>query len=116
MMLYLIVVRTSRNMKNSVYDIFEEVSETIFPNFKKVIFLYRPKANIQLLTLPLLYFIDLCARVCFVQTVWLECTQDQNEIIFVPSGWYHQVHNLVRHLKLLNLLYSYLTFFVVCHM
>lgn len=51
-----------RNMKNSVYDIFEEVSETIFPDFKK--------------------------------TLWLECTQDQNEIIFVPSGWYHQVHNL----------------------
>ncbi|XP_024970515.1 jmjC domain-containing protein 4 isoform X2 [Cynara cardunculus var. scolymus] len=51
-----------RNMKSSVYDIFEEVSETIFPNFKK--------------------------------TIWLECTQDQNEIIFVPSGWFHQVHNL----------------------
>ncbi|KAL4584910.1 hypothetical protein LXL04_009521 [Taraxacum kok-saghyz] len=51
-----------RNMKNSVYDIFEEVNESIFPNFKK--------------------------------TTWLECTQDQNEIIFVPSGWYHQVHNL----------------------
>ncbi|KAI3726979.1 hypothetical protein L1987_66786 [Smallanthus sonchifolius] len=51
-----------RNMKNSVYDIFEEVDDTIFPNFKK--------------------------------TIWLECTQDQNEIIFVPSGWYHQVHNL----------------------
>lgn len=29
------------------------------------------------------------------QAVWLECTQEQNEIIFVPSGWYHQVHNLV---------------------
>nr|GEV55461.1 JmjC domain-containing protein 4 [Tanacetum cinerariifolium] len=51
-----------RNMKNSVYDIFEEVNETIFPNFKK--------------------------------TTWLECTQDQNEIVFVPSGWYHQVYNL----------------------
>ncbi|KAJ9568379.1 hypothetical protein OSB04_004345 [Centaurea solstitialis] len=51
-----------RNMKSSVYDIFEEVSETIFPNFKK--------------------------------TIWLECTQERNEIIFVPSGWYHQVHNL----------------------
>ncbi|XP_076906342.1 arginine-specific demethylase JMJ20-like [Bidens hawaiensis] len=51
-----------RNMKNSVYDIFEEVDDTIFPNFKK--------------------------------TVWLECTQERNEIIFVPSGWYHQVHNL----------------------
>ncbi|KAK1433838.1 hypothetical protein QVD17_10756 [Tagetes erecta] len=51
-----------RNMKNSVYDIFEEVDDTIFPNFKK--------------------------------TIWLECTQDRNDIIFVPSGWYHQVHNL----------------------
>ncbi|XP_071731705.1 arginine-specific demethylase JMJ20 isoform X2 [Rutidosis leptorrhynchoides] len=51
-----------RNMKRSVYDIFEEVSEKIYPNFKK--------------------------------TLWLECTQDENELIFVPSGWYHQVHNL----------------------
>lgn len=51
-----------RNMKSSIYDIFEEVSEKIFPNFKK--------------------------------TSWLECSQDENEIIFVPSGWYHQVHNL----------------------
>ncbi|XP_031406956.1 2-oxoglutarate and iron-dependent oxygenase JMJD4 isoform X2 [Punica granatum] len=40
-----------RNMKNSVYDIFNDA-------------------------------------------VWLECTQERNEIIFVPSGWYHQVHNL----------------------
>ncbi|OAY79583.1 JmjC domain-containing protein 4, partial [Ananas comosus] len=30
----------------------------------------------------------------FKKTVWLECIQEQNEIIFVPSGWYHQVHNL----------------------
>ncbi|XP_058087944.1 arginine-specific demethylase JMJ20 isoform X2 [Magnolia sinica] len=30
----------------------------------------------------------------FKKTVWLECTQEQNEIIFVPSGWYHQVLNL----------------------
>ncbi|KAK8521440.1 hypothetical protein V6N12_005344 [Hibiscus sabdariffa] len=51
-----------RNMKNIVYDIFDDISETKFPGFKKAI--------------------------------WLECTQDQNEIIFVPSGWYHQVHNL----------------------
>ncbi|XP_077220893.1 2-oxoglutarate (2OG) and Fe(II)-dependent oxygenase superfamily protein isoform X2 [Tasmannia lanceolata] len=50
-----------RNMKSSVYDIFDDVSETQFPGFKKAI--------------------------------WLECTQEQNEIIFVPSGWYHQVHN-----------------------
>jgi oxalate decarboxylase/phosphoglucose isomerase-like protein (cupin superfamily) len=30
-----------------------------------------------------------------MQTIWLECTQEAGEIIFVPSGWYHQVHNLV---------------------
>ncbi|EEF51959.1 2-oxoglutarate and iron-dependent oxygenase JMJD4 isoform X3 [Ricinus communis] len=51
-----------RNMKNTVYNIFEDVSETQFPGFKKAI--------------------------------WLECIQNQNEIIFVPSRWYHQVHNL----------------------
>ncbi|XP_059657918.1 arginine-specific demethylase JMJ20 [Cornus florida] len=51
-----------RNMKDSVYDIFEDVSETKFPGFQKAI--------------------------------WLECTQEQNEIIFVPSGWYHQVYNM----------------------
>ncbi|KAG9449809.1 hypothetical protein H6P81_009774 [Aristolochia fimbriata] len=51
-----------RNMRSSVYDIFEDVSETQFPGFKKAI--------------------------------WLECTQEQNEVIFVPSGWYHQVHNM----------------------
>eukprot|EP00268_Persea_americana_P061237 TRINITY_DN7714_c0_g1_i14.p1 TRINITY_DN7714_c0_g1~~TRINITY_DN7714_c0_g1_i14.p1 ORF type:complete len:350 (-),score=51.63 TRINITY_DN7714_c0_g1_i14:23-1072(-) len=50
------------SMKNSVYDIFDDVSETKFPGFKK--------------------------------TLWLECTQEQNEIIFVPSGWYHQVLNM----------------------
>ncbi|KDO69547.1 hypothetical protein CISIN_1g011537mg [Citrus sinensis] len=51
-----------RNLKGCVYNIFDDVSETDFPGFKK--------------------------------TLWLECTQEQNEIIFVPSGWYHQVHNL----------------------
>ncbi|OMO49875.1 hypothetical protein CCACVL1_30778 [Corchorus capsularis] len=51
-----------RNMKSSVYSIFDDISETKFPGFKKAI--------------------------------WLECIQEQNEIIFVPSGWYHQVHNL----------------------
>ncbi|KAL9434168.1 hypothetical protein AB3S75_028909 [Citrus x aurantiifolia] len=51
-----------RNLKGCVYNIFDDVSETGFPGFKK--------------------------------TIWLECTQEQNEIIFVPSGWYHQVHNL----------------------
>ncbi|KAK6924811.1 Cupin-like domain 8 [Dillenia turbinata] len=30
----------------------------------------------------------------FEKAIWLECTQEQNEIVFVPSGWYHQVHNL----------------------
>ncbi|KAK9108148.1 hypothetical protein Syun_024159 [Stephania yunnanensis] len=29
----------------------------------------------------------------FRKAVWLECTQEEKEIIFVPSGWYHQVHN-----------------------
>ncbi|KAK2663710.1 hypothetical protein Ddye_002284 [Dipteronia dyeriana] len=52
----------NRNLKNCVYNIFDDVSETNFPGFKKAI--------------------------------WLECTQEQNEIIFVPSGWYHQVLNL----------------------
>ncbi|KAH1075557.1 hypothetical protein J1N35_027885 [Gossypium stocksii] len=51
-----------RNMKNIVYNIFDDISETEFPGFKKAI--------------------------------WLECIQEQNEIIFVPSGWYHQVQNL----------------------
>ncbi|WVZ18359.1 hypothetical protein V8G54_005681 [Vigna mungo] len=52
----------SQNMKNCVYNIFDEVSNSKFPGFSKAI--------------------------------WLECTQDAGEIIFVPSGWYHQVHNL----------------------
>ncbi|XP_007036376.2 PREDICTED: jmjC domain-containing protein 4 isoform X1 [Theobroma cacao] len=51
-----------RNMKSSVYNIFDDISETKFSGFKKAI--------------------------------WMECIQEQNEIIFVPSGWYHQVHNL----------------------
>ncbi|WOK92577.1 jmjC domain-containing protein 4 isoform X1 [Canna indica] len=51
-----------RHFRSSVYNIYDDVSETQFPGFKK--------------------------------TIWLECTQEQNEIIFVPSGWYHQVHNL----------------------
>ncbi|MED6211174.1 hypothetical protein PIB30_071164 [Stylosanthes scabra] len=51
-----------RNMKNCVYNIFDEVSDSKFPGFKKAI--------------------------------WLECIQEAGEIIFVPSGWYHQVHNL----------------------
>ncbi|XP_061362962.1 arginine-specific demethylase JMJ20 isoform X2 [Gastrolobium bilobum] len=51
-----------RNMKSCVYNIFDEISDSKFPGFKKAI--------------------------------WLECTQEAGEIIFVPSGWYHQVHNL----------------------
>ncbi|KAK6148337.1 hypothetical protein DH2020_019249 [Rehmannia glutinosa] len=51
-----------RYMKSSVYDIFEDVCKSKYPEFAKAI--------------------------------WWECTQEQNEIIFVPSGWYHQVHNL----------------------
>ncbi|KAM1295419.1 hypothetical protein ACFX2H_015228 [Malus domestica] len=30
----------------------------------------------------------------FAKAIWLESIQEPNEIIFVPSGWYHQVHNL----------------------
>ncbi|KAH0704815.1 jmjC domain-containing protein 4 isoform X1 [Solanum tuberosum] len=30
----------------------------------------------------------------FEKAIWWECTQEENEVIFVPSGWYHQVHNL----------------------
>ncbi|MBA0773780.1 hypothetical protein Gotri_009033 [Gossypium trilobum] len=48
------IVGRQMNMKNTVYNIFDDISETEFPGFKK----------------------------------------EQNEIIFVPSGWYHQVHNL----------------------
>ncbi|MCI25199.1 jmjC domain-containing protein 4-like, partial [Trifolium medium] len=51
------------NVKSCVYNIFDEVSDSKYPGFKKAI--------------------------------WLECTQEAGEIIFVPSGWYHQVHNLV---------------------
>ncbi|XP_021889029.1 jmjC domain-containing protein 4 isoform X2 [Carica papaya] len=51
-----------RNMKNCVFNLFEDINETMFPGFKKA--------------------------------TWLECVQERDEIIFVPSGWYHQVHNL----------------------
>lgn len=51
-----------KNLKSTVYNIFEDVNQAKFPKFK--------------------------------EAIWLECTQEQNEIIFVPSGWYHQVHNL----------------------
>ncbi|KAL4360350.1 hypothetical protein AHAS_Ahas08G0168600 [Arachis hypogaea] len=65
-----------RNMKNCVYNIFDEVSDSKFPGFKKAI--------------------------------WLECMQEAGEIIFVPSGWYHQVQNLVCPSFLcLSMLYTY---------
>ncbi|XP_078428433.1 2-oxoglutarate (2OG) and Fe(II)-dependent oxygenase superfamily protein isoform X2 [Wolffia australiana] len=48
--------------RNTVYDIFDEVSEKQFPGFG--------------------------------QTIWRECIQEEGEIIFVPSGWFHQVHNM----------------------
>ncbi|GLJ20856.1 hypothetical protein SUGI_0380260 [Cryptomeria japonica] len=39
---------------------------------------------------------DVCAKQFpgFFETSWLECVQERNEIIFVPSGWYHQVKNV----------------------
>lgn len=51
-----------RYMKQTVYDIYGEVSATQFPGFS--------------------------------ETYWLECIQERNEIIFVPSGWFHQVKNV----------------------
>ncbi|CAA7034985.1 unnamed protein product [Microthlaspi erraticum] len=30
----------------------------------------------------------------FKETTWLECIQEPGDVIFVPSGWHHQVHNL----------------------
>ncbi|KAL5146254.1 JmjC domain-containing protein 4 [Glycine soja] len=57
------------NMKNCVYNIFDEVSNSKFPGFRKLV--------------------CMC-----VLAIWLECTEDAGEIIFVPSGWYHQFHNL----------------------
>ncbi|MCO5599468.1 hypothetical protein L7F22_053572 [Adiantum nelumboides] len=30
----------------------------------------------------------------FYDAGWLECTQERGQILFVPSGWYHQVTNL----------------------
>ncbi|KAK8714599.1 hypothetical protein V6N13_041950 [Hibiscus sabdariffa] len=59
------------NMKNAVYNIFDDISETKFTGFKK---LASPSR----------------ASKCYLAG----CTQDHNGIIFVPSGWYHQVHNL----------------------
>ncbi|KAL1347268.1 hypothetical protein AAHE18_08G246300 [Arachis hypogaea] len=67
-----------RNMKNCVYNIFDEVSDSKFPGFKKAI--------------------------------WLECMQEAGEIIFVPSGWYHQVQNLVCPSFLWMNFYDFFTF------
>ncbi|BBN19833.1 protein MpCupin104 [Marchantia polymorpha subsp. ruderalis] len=51
-----------RFRRNTVYDIFSEVSEQQFPGFS--------------------------------QTRWMECDQGPGEILFVPSGWFHQVTNV----------------------
>jgi len=51
-----------RYMKQTVYDIYGDVSAAQFPGFS--------------------------------ETYWLECIQDRNEIIFIPSGWFHQVKNV----------------------
>ncbi|KAG0459928.1 hypothetical protein HPP92_023056 [Vanilla planifolia] len=46
------------------------------------------------------YVYDVYGDICekkfpeFNKAMWSECMQESNEIIFVPSGWYHQVHNL----------------------
>ncbi|EPS61123.1 hypothetical protein M569_13677, partial [Genlisea aurea] len=41
-------------------------------------------------------FEDVCSSEYpgFDKASWWECIQEPNEVIFVPSGWYHQVHNL----------------------
>ncbi|KAH8962691.1 hypothetical protein BDL97_05G114000 [Sphagnum fallax] len=51
-----------RHKKNTVYDIYGDISLVQFPGFS--------------------------------ETGWVECEQGANEILFVPSGWYHQVTNL----------------------
>lgn len=38
-----------------------------------------------------------------LQTTWLECIQESGDTIFVPSGWHHQVYNLVCFSPLLSL-------------
>ncbi|RZC08116.1 JmjC domain-containing protein 4 isoform A [Glycine soja] len=48
-----------------------------------------PIASKQILFCFSLQLVCMC-----VLAIWLECTEDAGEIIFVPSGWYHQFHNL----------------------
>lgn len=79
-------------MKACVYNIFDNISEKSFPGFKKVIVI--PDV-LPLLLLSLEYQLLHVHLFIIMQATWLECTQEQNEIIFVPSGWYHQVHNMV---------------------
>lgn len=38
----------------------------------------------------------------------LEVTQERGEIIFIPSGWFHEVHNLVKLITLHRLVPSIL--------
>ena len=81
-------------MKACIYNIFDDnISENLFPGFKKVNMI----PGVQPLLLLWLEYISFLHVHVFIimQATWLECTQEQNEIIFVPSGWYHQVHNLV---------------------
>ena len=59
-----------RHGRNTVYDIYGDVSVEEFPKFQ--------------------------------QASWVECRQEAGQILFVPSGWYHQVTNLVCPYFLLN--------------
>lgn len=90
-------------MKNCVYNIFDEVSNSKFPGFSKVTFYIL--SSIFLFSIILFCFS--LQWLCCMQAIWLECTQDAGEIIFVPSGWYHQVHNLVYSCALSVLLFCY---------
>ncbi|KAK1324357.1 F-box protein [Acorus calamus] len=82
------VLTLHRNLKNSVYDIFGDVLEKQFPGFKEAI---NPSSLMRFFVS--IFFLLMLVAHC-VQTIWLECTQERNEIIFVPSGWFHQVLNM----------------------